>query len=142
MAAFSNYLETQIISHIFRDGTYAKPSVLAIALLTTAAGASDTGAFGNPGVEVANAGGYARQAINPSNNNWAAPVGGTTSNSASIVFPTATGTWGTVIGVAIVDSTSYGSGNLLFYGSLSVSKTVTSGDTFKFNIGDLSISLT
>jgi hypothetical protein len=141
--AMSNYLEEQLINHIFRTNTFPKPSTLAIALLTAAAVDTDTGAL--TGKEVANSFGYARQSLNPLDGNWKNPAlatQGETDNVPAITFgPANGGNWGTVIGVAIVDSATYAGGNLLFYGLLSTSKTVNDGDTFKFNIGDLNIQL-
>jgi hypothetical protein len=42
--------------------------------------------------------------------------------------------------VAICDSATWGAGNMLFWGTLSVSKVVGVGDVFKFAIGDLDIT--
>lgn len=143
MSAFSNYLENSLITHIFRTASYTKPTTLAIALLTTAAVDGDTGAFSGTGVEVANANGYARQTLNPSDSNWAAPSGGNgvTSNLATVTFPRATGSWGNVVGLAVVDSATYGQGNLLFYGALATPRTIDSGTTLSFEPGDLVITL-
>ena len=143
MSAFSDYLEGKLIDHIFRTGSFTKPTTLAIALLTTGAVDSDTGAFGGTGVEVPNANGYARQTLNPLDANWAAPSGGNgqTSNVSPIEFPPATGSWGTIVGVAILDNATYGAGNVLFYGTLSTTKTVSNGDTFKFDPGDLVVTV-
>ena len=72
--------------------------------------------------------------------NWNAPgVGGLIDNVAEIAFTTATAGWGTVTDVAIVDTAS-GAGNILYYGALTASKVVNSGDTFKFNAGDLDVT--
>ena len=140
MAAMSDYLEGQLINHIFRTSSYTKPSTLAIALLTSSANDGMTGAT-IP--EVANSNNYSRQTLNPADANWDAPVGnnGTTANASAITFATASGSWGTVSAVAIVDSATYGAGNLLFYGDLTVSKSVTSGDTFSFDVGDLTVQI-
>ena len=140
MANFSNYLEDEIIKHIFRTGSFTKPTTLAIALLTVAASDSDDG---STITEVTNANAYARQTLNPLDANWAATAGGNgvTSNSSAITFPQATGSWGTIVGVAILDSATWGAGNMLFYGTLAQNKTVNNGDTFSFAIGDLTITL-
>ena len=138
MGAMSNYLEGQIVQHIFRTSSYTKPTVLAMALCTATPTDASTGATIT---EVANSGSYARVTLNPSNSNWADTSGtdATTSNSSAITFTQATGSWGTVTAVAICDSATWGAGNMLFYGALSASKTVGSGDTFTFAIGDLSV---
>ena len=58
---------------------------------------------------------------------------------AAIEYPTATADYGTVVAVGILDASS--SGNLLAYANLTTSKTVSSGDVFRFDAGDLDITL-
>ena len=133
MAAMSDYLEGEVIKHIFRTGSFTKPSVLAVALYTGAP--SDAGG----GTEVSG-NGYARVTVNPADANWAAPAGGngTTSNVGVVSFPTPTGAgWGNVTHFAIFDAAS--AGNLLFHGALSSAKTVNSGDTVSFTAGALQV---
>jgi len=139
MSDMSDYLEGELIKHLFRTGSFTKPTVLGIALCTAAPDDADTGATIT---EVADAGSYARVDTPPLDANWDAPgVGGLTDNASDITFPTATGSWGTITHVAILDSTTHGAGNMLFYGALSASKVVASGDTFKFSAGDLDITM-
>jgi hypothetical protein len=145
MTAMSDYLEGQLVNHLFRTGTYTKPTVLAIALCTAAVTDTHTGAL--TGAEVGNAGSYARLSgagtTNPLDANWAAAStgNGTTSNLQTLTFTAATADWGTVTHVAITDNLTYGAGNVLFYGSLTTSKIVNNGDTFQFAVGQLSIQL-
>ena len=56
-----------------------------------------------------------------------------------IEYPTATANYGTVVAVGILDALS--GGNLLAYSTLDSSKVVSSGDVFRFNAGDLDITL-
>ena len=56
-----------------------------------------------------------------------------------IEYPTATANYGTVVAVGIFDALS--SGNLLAYANLTTSKVVSTGDVFRFNTGDLDITL-
>lgn len=136
----SDYLETQLVGHLFRTLTYTKPTVVAVALCTASPTDASTGATIT---EVANSNGYARQTVNPLDANWSAIISnnGTTSNAAAVTFPTATGSWGTVTSVAICDSATWGAGNMLFYGDLNTSKTITSNDVFSFGIGQLAIQI-
>jgi hypothetical protein len=126
MASLSDYFENKIIDHMLRGQPFTPPSTIYLALFTVAP--TDAGG----GTEVSG-GGYARQAftLTPAS-------GGTSSNSADIVFPTATADWGTIVAVGIFDAAT--GGNLLMWGNLTTSKTVNSGDTFKINAGDLNIS--
>lgn len=133
MAGFSDYLETLLLNLIFRTQTATKPSAVYIALFTAAP--SDSGG----GTEVSG-GSYARQQVTQADAQWNAPTtAGLIDNVNAITFPTATGSWGTVTHVGIFDAST--SGNLLMWGALTVSKTVGSGDLFRFNAGDLDITL-
>ena len=129
MAGFSDYLEDKVLDHVFGGNAYTAPTTLYAALYTVAP--SDTGG----GTEVSG-GAYARQtaAFTVSGTN---PT--TATNSAAIEYPTATADYGTVVAVGILDASS--SGNLLAYSTLDSSKVVSSGDVFRFNAGDLDITL-
>lgn len=102
-----------------------------IRLWTVAPGEDGTG-----GTEVSG-GSYA--AVN-SAGKWGAPSGGVVSNNADITFPTATASWGTVVALTIEDAAS--AGNQLLVANLTASKSVASGDTFRFASGDLTITAT
>ncbi len=129
MAGFSDYLEDKVLDHVFGGNAYTAPATLYVALYTVAP--TDTGG----GTEVTG-GSYARQSgtftvsgTNPT----------TASNSAAIEYPTATADYGTVVAVGILDASS--GGNLLAYANLDTSKSVTTGDVFRFDTGDLDITL-
>ena len=140
MAGMSDYLETQLINHMFRTSSYTKPSTLTIALCVSAPSDLDTTLAGK---EVANSGSYARVALDPDDSNWADTDGadGETSNSSIITFAAPSGNWGTVSHFAICDSATYNGGNMLFYAALNSPVAITSGLSVSFNIGDLTISL-
>ena len=131
----SNYLELKILDHILGDGAYESPTAY-IALCTADPTDAGTGADMS---EVADAGSYAR--ITTDADNWAAATAGSKANAEALTFPEATGAWGTVTHFAIVDSGTHGEGNLLVSGALTASKAIASGDTPRFAIGDLTISL-
>lgn len=133
----SNYLETQVLTHLLGTASYTKPSTIAVALCTTAPTDSSTGATI---VEVPNSNSYARQTLNPSDSNWTIS-GGQVQNAVQIEFPAASGSWGTVTHVAILDSATHGAGNMLFHGALGASKTVGSGDILRISIGGITITL-
>lgn len=129
MAGFSDYLEDKVLDHVFGGTSFTAPSSLHVALYTSAP--SDTGG----GTEVSG-GSYARQTatFNVSGTN---PT--TATNAAAVEYPTATGDYGTVVAVGIFDASS--SGNLLAYASLTANKTVSTGDVFRFDAGDIDITL-
>ena len=127
MAGFSDYLETAVLNHVFGGSSYTAPTTLYVALYTSAP--SDTGG----GTEVSG-GAYARQTATFT------VSGGTASNTAAIEYSTATADYGTVVAVGVFDALT--SGNLLAYGTLTTSKTVSTGDVFRFNASALDITLT
>jgi len=81
-------------------------------------------------------GSYARQQVG-----FGSASGGSITNDTTVTFPTATANYnGTVTCLAIMDAAT--SGNCLYFGELSVSKTVTTGDTFQVAIGNITVSMT
>jgi hypothetical protein len=127
MAEMSNYLENALINATLRNTAYTSPTTVYVGLYT-----SDPGE-GNTGTEVSG-GSYARTAVT-----FGAPSNGVSTNSASVTFPTATGTWGTVTHIGILDAST--SGNLLYYTALDASKSIASGDVFTISTGNLSVTL-
>jgi hypothetical protein len=126
--SFSNFLETEILDHVFAGAAYTAPSTHYLALYTAAPG--ETGG----GTEVTTSGtAYVRKAV------AFTTTGNTTSNTASVEFPTATASFGTVTHVGVFDAVS--SGNLMAYATLSSSKAIATGDVFRVPTGDLDITL-
>lgn len=124
--SFSNYLETELLDHVFANNAYTSPSTVYVSLHTA-----------NPdedasGTEVSG-GGYVRQAGSFT------VSGNTATTSAAIEYPTATAGYGTVTHVAVWDASS--SGNMLAYAALTASKTIATGDVFRIPAGDLDITL-
>ena len=141
--AMSNYLESAVIDHLFRAGTFAKPSAIYIGLIKFYEAdkvEAMTGTSVSTAKEVSG-GAYARIAVTQNDDNWsAASAGGATSNSNDLTFPTATADWGNVSGVFVADALT--GGNLLLHGALTTSRDVQDGDVFKFNAGDLDVTFT
>ena len=143
MSEMSDFLEVELVKHLFRTGSFTKPTVLGFALLTTNADDANTGVFtSGTGVEVTNANAYARQDEPPLDANWAATSGsdGLTSNLAAITFPQATGSWGTVTGMGITDNITHDAGNLLFHSGVDTSRAIDNGDTAEFAIGAVTVT--
>jgi hypothetical protein len=127
MAEMSNYLEDALINATLRNTSYTSPATVYVGLYTS----DPTDA--NTGTEVSG-GSYARTAVT-----FGAPSNGVSTNSAAVEFPQATGSWGTVGWIGILDAST--SGNLLYHTALDTSKTIDSGDIFKISIGNLSVTL-
>jgi len=127
--SFTNFLETEILDHVFAGSAYTAPSTKYLALYTAAPG--ETGG----GTEVSTSGtAYVRQSV------AFTTTGNTTSNTAAVEFPTATGSgFGTVTHVGVFDAAT--SGNLMAYATLTSSKAIASGDVFRVPAADLDITL-
>lgn len=144
MSEMSDYLEDELVKHIFRTGSFTKPTVLAFCLLTTNADDDDTGIFtASTGVEVTNANAYSRQDRPPLDANWTATAGGDgqTDNAAAITYSQATGSWGSVTGMAITSSATHNVGNMYFHSPLTTSRTIDNGDTAEYAIGAVTVTL-
>jgi len=124
--SFTNYLETELLDHVFANNAYTSPSAVYVALFT-----SNPGEAGG-GTEVSG-GDYARQ------EGSFTVSGNTATTSAAIEYPTATASYGTVTHIGIFDAAS--SGNMLAYAALTASKTIASGDVFRIPAGDIDITL-
>lgn len=143
MSAMSDYLENKLVDHVFRGQAYTIP-VIYVGLLTAAP--SDSGG----GTEVSG-NNYARvkaaassaQALTDwksTQNNDVASTGttGSTTNTNSVTFPTPSATWGVVTHIGVYDALT--GGNLLLYGSLTISKTINQSDTVTFPAAALSFT--
>lgn len=127
----ADYLENELLDHVLGNSAYAAPATLYVALFTAAP--SDSGG----GTEVSG-GSYARVAVTNNLTNWPAASGGAKSNGTEIAFPEATASWGTVVAFAIFDAAT--AGNMLYWATLTANKTIDSGDTAKFAVGDLDVT--
>ena len=130
MAGFSDYLEDKVLKHVFGGSSYTAPGTLYVGLFTSAP--SDSG-----GGTECSGGSYARKSMAAMTVSGTSPT--TATNGSAVEFVTATGSWGTVTHVGVFDAST--SGNLLGWAALSASKTVSSGDVFRFAAGDLDITL-
>jgi hypothetical protein len=134
MGSFADFLELELLDHVFGNAAYTAPATLYVALYTvtpTDASASGTEVTG---------GSYARVAVTNNATNWPAASGGAKANGTAITFPAPTANWGTVVAFAIYDAATVG--NELAWGALTVNKTINNGDAApSFAVGDLDITL-
>jgi hypothetical protein len=130
MAEFATYFENAIIN-LMRNTAFTQISAY-VALFTDVATDAELEA-GTLTNEVSG-GAYARQLAGLS-----APSDGASENGADITFPQATADWGTIKYVALMDAESVG--NVLMWSQLDATKVINNGDTFKFNAGDLDVTV-
>lgn len=125
MSQASDYLENALIKEILNGINFAAPSSVYIAL-STANPLDDASGLAEP-----SGNGYARVQVTAG----FTVTGGAAVNAASIEFPAATGSWGTITHFAIFDASS--GGNMLVYGALTSSIAVAAGQVFRFSAGNL-----
>jgi hypothetical protein len=126
--SFTDYLEDKILKHVFTNVSYTSPTTVYVGLFT----AAPTDAGG--GTELSGSG-YARKSA-------AFTVSGTgtlATNSAAIEFDAATGSWGTIVAIAVFDALT--TGNMLAWADLTTSKAIATGDILRIPTGDLDITL-
>jgi hypothetical protein len=130
MGSFSDYLENELLDHLFGKGSYPPPTIYVA--LSTANPLDDGSGLAEP-----SGNNYAR--VQTAATDWNAASSGFIDNAAVIEFNEATGSWGNITHFALMDAAS--GGNLLVHGALSTSKSIGTGDTAEFAAGDLDISL-
>lgn len=135
MGSFSDYLEDELLDHVFGASTYTAPATVYFGLADTTITDSTTGTT----VSEPSGGSYARKSETNNKTTWATSSGGSLTNAITITFATATASWGTVTDFFIADAAT--NGNILAYGALDASKAVGNGDTVSFASGALTITL-
>ena len=130
MAALSDHSEALLLDWLMTTGSATRPTAWYVALYHTTA-PSDSGG----GTEVST-GGYARQSVTFA---AATSPGGTTSNTGTVSFTASGADYGTVTHIGIFDAPS--SGNLLWHGAMTASKTIADGDTLEFSAGNIDLTL-
>ena len=124
--AKSNYLELKMLDHALGTSAFTMPSNVYVALFTS--DPTDAGS----GTEVSG-NGYARQSAT-----FSSASGGSTSNSSAIEFTASGGAFGTCTHFGIFDALT--SGNLLYHGALTASKTIADTDTLKISATGLTVT--
>jgi hypothetical protein len=123
ITALSDYGENEILDWIFSVNTYW-------GLSTTTPNEDGTGVT----EPVGNA--YVRVTVTPSD--IAAAASGSIDNASAITWPEATGSWGTVTYLVIYDAAS--GGNLRLAIALTTPKTVSVGETARFDISAMTLT--
>ena len=127
MAELSNYLENKLLDHVLRNVSYTSPTTVYVGLYTS------NPADDNSGTEVSG-GSYARQILSVTT-----ATAGVVTSSADVTFPQATGNWGTITHIGLLDALT--SGNLLMHTPLTTSKLIETGDILTVPTGNLTASL-
>ncbi len=130
----SNYLDKTLNDLVLGAGTFTAPSTVYLGLHT-----GDPGEDGTANELTIGTDGYARASIANNTTNFPNATSGTgqKQNGTALVFPTATGSWGTITHLSIWSAAT--AGNLLYQGPMDVSKAIGTGDTPRFLTGELKV---
>jgi len=129
-SGMADFLANELLDHVLKNAAYTAPATVYLACFT----ASPTDAY-TAANEVADAGDYARIAIA-----FDAAATRSTDNSADVTFTVATADWTTVTHIGLMDTSAHGVGNMLWWGSLTNSKAIGTGDQLKVSAGDLDVT--
>lgn len=133
-AGMTTYCAHKVLDFVFRGQAFAQPTI-SLALTTSTLADTTTTLTGE---EVASANNYSRL-LTP---NWDAASGGALANTGVDTFATPSGSWGTIVAAAVMDSNTHNAGNALFFDNAIVDQAVGNGDTIRFNAGDFDVILT
>lgn len=134
MSAASDFLENAVLDHVLGNTAYTPAGTLYLGLFTNGSGSAAANLEAGTLTDEVSGGSYARKTIA-----FDTASGGSSDNSATVTFDAATANWGTITHVAVMDAAT--SGNVLFWGAVTTSKTIETGDTFQVSAGNLTISL-
>jgi|TARA_R110002096_G_scaffold203430_2_gene388561 hypothetical protein len=143
--AATNNLEEAILTGILNQA--ADPLYVSLLKIQLHSGtAPDAAAIETGGTisnELATSGGYTQGGIALTTSNMEVTAAGVLQNDAELTWGVATGNWSAAVTYVVITGklTAGGSAESLFIGALSAAKTVTTGDTFKFAVNALTITL-
>ena len=133
MGSFSDYLENKLMDYVFGNETYTASSTLYLAL--SEADPLDDGS----GVSEPVGNGYARKSIANNLTNWPAAVNGVKANGTIVELTAVGGSWPTVSHFAIFDEIT--GGNMLIHGALSSAQTLADGESIRFPVDSIDLTL-
>jgi hypothetical protein len=134
-AHFSTYLSAKLLDLVVGNATYTAETLYMA--LSIADPLEDGSGLSEPA-----GGAYVRKSISASD--FAAATGDPSEllNTAAITFVEADAPWGDCTHFAICNDSATAGGNVLMSAQLDTMKSPTAGDTPRFSIGSLSITLT
>lgn len=131
MSQATDFLESELLDHIFGIGAYTAPATMYLALFT-AMSSGET-----PTATEVTGGSYARLAITNDATSWSR-TSNVVTNDNLLEFVTASANWGDASHWALFDASS--GGNMLIYGAFSSAITINNGSTLRVAAGQLSIT--
>lgn len=128
MANLTYYLADKVGDRVLGASAFTPPTTYYLGVSTTTVQKNGTG-ITEPTTDTA----YARIAITNNKTNFSASSSGTITNLLEFKFPESTTNWGTVTDWFLSDAAT--GGNICFYGTLPLSRTVESATVLVLPIG-------
>jgi hypothetical protein len=132
LVQMSDFLENELLDHVFNNAAYTAPSSVWIALFTSATGLETN----NQANEVSGTG-YARLEVGGASGRSfiVAAARGTENNEDWQFANPGAGGWGTVVAMAVCDAST--TGQILMYCDLTVNRTINQDDDVIFSAGEI-----
>jgi hypothetical protein len=132
LVQMSDFLENELLDHAFNNSVYTAPTSVYIALFT-----SNVGLEVNTQTNEVSGANYSRLEVGgASGRSFTVAATRGSENNEDWVFPAAgVGGWGTVVAMAVCDSST--GGQILMYSDLTVSRTINQNDTPTFSAGEI-----
>lgn len=136
----STYSGNAMVNILTKNTAWPVSSARYLALFTSSTGLSTNSLATSSEV---NTGGYSRlQVEGATGRTFSDASAMASSNQQDWLFPTATGSWGTITHIALVDSATILGGNVVAWGVLQTARPISNGDTFRVLTGDLDVLIT
>lgn len=133
---FSDIYQSLILNSVIGQVAFTPPTGIYIGLSDTSP-EQDFSGFNEPPA----GSGYSRVQVANDLDHWTTSVTGDKNNSVSIVFPPATGPWGTQTHFGLFDSDSLSGATGILWGALNVQKNINLDQEARFTSPDLLITL-
>lgn len=133
--AITTYQANRLADFLFGRASFTPVSTYYIGLSTTAISPSGVGA------SEPQTGNYARIAMANDKNQFTVAANGLVQNVVQLEFPESTTPWGTITTVFIADSSTVGGGNILYYDTLQLPRTVQTSSILLFAPGAFRIQI-
>lgn len=135
MASMTNALENELLDGLLGVTPFTTETTYYLALFT-----ADPTETGSTADEVVGNGDYTRISL-AGKFTASSGITGISANTAEIAFTQCAIAWGTITHIAVCRSNVIGTADLDLVGALILEIPTTIGYTFKFNIGDLTLTL-
>ena len=137
MSHLTDTMESKIVNHIFGNYGMSISGTLYFALFTTMPADENSA-----GVEPTSIAGYSRVAVSNNQTNFGSNVtDGIKKNKIAITFPTASQSWGSIVGMGVFESATLGALPIIAF-TFGSPTTIAANDIATFPIDSITLTIT